>query len=368
MANAISRALNIGLHRSAIYLTIARKPSLSPATIALRALRVASALTLLSIAPARADAADAVTADALVGANSVPGGTAASAADASADGLFRSGRDAMQRGDYELACSRFAESDRLEPSPGAKLNLALCEEQLRHLTRAWRYLQEAIRELPDGDERAAIAKRHADDLQHQLAFVTITLPPKLAQRSRVKCDGIALSSADLASKIPFDPGHHEIELAVEGHSSRTTEIFLSPGELREISLALDEVSSTRASDSSAGKSHAAVAQRQSHALRSAAWAAEGAAGALAIASITTGVLALDAKHEMNRACSDPDGCSEAGLRAAERGQALARISTASFVGALAAGGLGVLFLLIDGHGSARTAALSLDARDLRWEF
>jgi len=41
-----------------------------------------------------------------------------------AESLFREGRRAADEGNYALACTRFEESNRLDPAAGAVLNLA----------------------------------------------------------------------------------------------------------------------------------------------------------------------------------------------------------------------------------------------------
>ena len=78
---------------------------------------------------------------------------AADAATVTAEALFRQGRDAMQRQDYETACARFAESNRLDVAAGTLMNLATCEEKLGRVATAWQHWREAIDLLPAGDDR-----------------------------------------------------------------------------------------------------------------------------------------------------------------------------------------------------------------------
>src|SRR5687768_5789067 len=61
---------------------------------------------------------------------------------AAAEALYRAGRDAAKKGDWEKACAQFAESQRLDPAPGTLLNLADCEERRGLIASAWTHYTE----------------------------------------------------------------------------------------------------------------------------------------------------------------------------------------------------------------------------------
>src|SRR5262245_37669831 len=73
-----------------------------------------------------------------------------------AEALFRSGREALDHGDYERACKQLRESDRIEPAVGTELNLATCEEKRGNIATAWQLYRAAVDKLPQADERAGI--------------------------------------------------------------------------------------------------------------------------------------------------------------------------------------------------------------------
>ena len=86
--------------------------------IVLAALAGTSVALLLVVAPARAQA---------------PTSTDKVAAEA----LFEEGRRLVAAGSFVDACPKFADSQRLDPSPGTLLNLASCYEKLGRSATAW---------------------------------------------------------------------------------------------------------------------------------------------------------------------------------------------------------------------------------------
>src|SRR4051794_22044859 len=54
-----------------------------------------------------------------------------------AEALFRDARDLLARGEFEAACPKLEESQRLDPAPGTEFNLARCYELTGRLASAW---------------------------------------------------------------------------------------------------------------------------------------------------------------------------------------------------------------------------------------
>src|SRR5450755_3617279 len=70
---------------------------------------------------------------------------------AAAEALFRDGRAAAQRGDWETACPKLRESQRLDPAAGTLLNLADCEEHRGKVATAWQLFRQVVDSLPAND-------------------------------------------------------------------------------------------------------------------------------------------------------------------------------------------------------------------------
>src|ERR1051325_1790887 len=94
---------------------------------------------------------------------------------ATAEALFRQGRQSMESKNYQDACQKFAESQKLDPAAGTAMNLATCEEKLGKLASAWQHWKEAIDALPPKDDRIAFARSRVEELEKKLPRLQVTL-------------------------------------------------------------------------------------------------------------------------------------------------------------------------------------------------
>src|SRR5256885_15012907 len=115
---------------------------------------IAVGLALLSLAaPAAAQSRDAATAEA----------------------LFRQGRQAIENKNYQEACAKFSESQKLDPAAGTLMNLATCEEKVGKLASAWQHWKEALDALPLKDDRVGFARSRVEELEKKLRRLQVTL-------------------------------------------------------------------------------------------------------------------------------------------------------------------------------------------------
>jgi len=137
---------------------------------------------------------------------------------AAAEALFKEARTLSDAGKQEEACDKYGASYKLDPAPGTLLNLASCSEQIGKTATAWsQYVETARVFRRRGDERrAAFADGEAAKLEPSLAYVLIHAP-ELVPGETLRRDGVDLSSGTLESKLPIDPGPHEIVASAPGH-------------------------------------------------------------------------------------------------------------------------------------------------------
>lgn len=176
---------------------------------------------------------------------------------AAAEELFQRARAAVAAGDHAEACRQFRESYRLEPSVGAILNIAICEEKLGELASSWQHYEEALQKLAAGDERIEIAREGAQRVKKLVPRLTIRLARSAPPGSRVERDGVELAGASLGIPLPVDPGTHTITTTAPGRRAMSIQVTLKAGTRKEIVVAPgeQEVPAAQPSNAAQGTVH-----------------------------------------------------------------------------------------------------------------
>ena len=276
-----------------------------------------------------------------------PGFAAAQGGDskAIAEAAFLRGRELMDQGKPAEACPKFEESVRLDPSVGALLNLALCNEQLGRTATAWARYKEAanLARATGQTDRQKIAEEFADKLAPKLSRLRIDADNPAAGLV-VKRNGEVLGAALLGDPIPIDPGEHTIEANAPGFLPWSTTIVVGKdADQKTVSVPAlaPEPSATKPVENGAPGD----AGSRPNGLRTAAFVA----GGLGIVGLGVGaVFGGLASSDVGKA--DPlcpgKKCSAEGFALVENAQTKALVSTIGFgVGAAALGAGVVLFLV-----------------------
>lgn len=154
---------------------------------------------------------------------------------AAAEMLFEEGRKAMDAGDFDTACAKFEESNRLDAASGTTLNLANCEERRGHTASAWERYRAAVRLLAEGDRRREFAKAKVKQLEELVPHLTIELSSEAPADTEVVRNGKRLT-ASLGSPLPLDPGEYTITATAPGRRAADYQVTLEEGEQKSISV------------------------------------------------------------------------------------------------------------------------------------
>jgi len=155
---------------------------------------------------------------------------------AAADALFESGHEAMSKGDYDTACARFAESNRLDPAVGSLLNLAACEEKRGRFATSWQLFKRVMSDLPPGDDRYPIAQRRASALRPRVPHVTLKLASDAPKQTTVTYGPMVFGQASFDVPLPFDPGEHKLVVGAPEREARSYTVVLSEGDTKVLTV------------------------------------------------------------------------------------------------------------------------------------
>jgi hypothetical protein len=269
-----------------------------------------------------------------------------------AERLFREGRVLFDAGSYDEACTRFAQSQRIDPSAGTALNLGDCYEKVGKVSSAFLAYKEAavaaaLRKRADWEK---FALERIEAIRASVPTVTVRAPR--ADGLVVTRDGIVLALVDGEIADHPDPGPHVIEARAPGRAPWLRRIDVDRGTTQVV-----QIDALAEAPAAASPPPARGADGDS----SSGWQRPmgivlGAVGVAALAFGTAaGLIAINAKDEAAAKCpSYPDRCTQEGTDTNDRAQTWATISTVSIIGGgvMLAGGAFLFFTASPSRGSA----------------
>ncbi len=266
---------------------------------------------------------------------------------ATAEALFRQGRQAMEAKNYMDACQKFAESQKLDAAAGTLMNLATCEEKLGKLASAWQHWKEAIDALPAKDDRISFARSRVDELEKKLPRLQVTLLSGGDRGAKVDRDDIELGPGGQGVPLPVDPGPHTISVRMAGHFPKSVTVSLAIGEQSQVDMHPGAIDPAAAAANQGGPSKGST--------RTLGWVLGGVGVAGVGAGIASGLMIVDTKKTVTDNCSADKVCTQEGLDAAASGKRWLVVNTAGWiVGALGLG-FGAYFVLSSPKGQTTTA-------------
>jgi hypothetical protein len=277
---------------------------------------------------------------------------------------FDEGRTAMQGGNLEVACSKFAETNRLDPAVGTVFNLANCEEQRGRLATAWALFKDVAGRMKADDPRLGVAQERISALSPRVPRLVLINDPQAPPGTRARVDDREIASSSFGLELPVDPGNHRVLVHVPNAPARTVEVTIVDGETLRINLVPAAETPPNVQEDSPGgvpsaKEHP-VTRRRILGLdqKNTALVAGGVGIAGLAVGIIAGVAGLSAQDTGNDNCSSlTRTCNQRGYDANQRAKAMAAVSSVGFVVGIVGGGAATyLFLTAPGAGTSERAA------------
>lgn len=280
-------------------------------------------------------------------------GSLARADMATAEALFREARELFDQGEIAKACAKFAESQRLDPSSGTLLNLARCHREQGKTATAWaEYVAAQTAAETQGREDLALeAARQAEALRPTLSTMTLRMesPP---QGLVVKRNGEAVELAALGSSLPVDPGRYTIEAVAPGFDVFTTEVTVEGGADQETVTIppltpLPEVPD-EADPGAPTEPPAVPARGEDDGSPMTAYLIGGAGVVITGVGLTFGGLAKATYDDAVSQCPARTNCSTEAIALRDDADTFANVANVAVPVGLAAIGVGVVLLFLDG--------------------
>lgn len=281
---------------------------------------------------------------------------------ATAQTLFDDALKLFANKDYEGACKKLEESDRLDPAMGTKYRLGECYEHVGRTASAWATFREVADEARASgqSDREKRARDRAKKLEGKLARLTINAPKGVD----IKKDGASIGEGQLGTAVPIDPGSHRIEASAAGKKPWSTTINVAPSGSETVTIpALEE-----------GKAEGspAATKPEPETPAPSTWQKPVGLVAVGVGVVALGVstaLILSARSTMRESDAHCVGnaCDREGFDLRDRAVGRGNVATAFFViGVIGAAGGAVLYLTAPSDSTPRVGVgpgfVTLEAR------
>jgi len=268
-----------------------------------------------------------------------------------AEALFREAQTLMAKEQYEQACSKFEESQRLDPSTGTLLNLAVCHEKVEKLASAWHEFNAAVAAARRDQraDRVAFAEQRIAAIEPRLSLLTIELPKENdADGLTMHWDNTLLGRPALGVAFPVDAGTHTLSVKAPRKVTWTKQLAIARGPSQKsvsIPRLLDVPLEKAQHPRKAADGHPEDRTERGSTQRLVAYVLSGA-GLVGLGIGTGfGIAALVKFGESNDNGCDGNACNQEGAALRNSARSAGDISTVAFIagGTLLASGVVVYF-------------------------
>jgi hypothetical protein len=263
-----------------------------------------------------------------------------------AETLFREGRRSAEAGDFDTACAKFAESQRLDPSTGTLLNLGDCEEHRGHLAESRNYYQSGLAQLGQSDPRVPHVKERLAGVEARMPHLTIRLHASAPPGTVVTRDGLPVLPESFGVAVPVDPGVHALHVTAPGHADRRVSIVLAEAESRDLTAQPGAPQQPTAPSGPANApTHSAESVHAPTAVRTAGWVTGGAGAIGLVIAGLSGIVLLDERSTVHDHCPQPNACDSIGAAAVSANRTWLRVNTIAWIAGAAGVGVGAYLLI-----------------------
>lgn len=151
---------------------------------------------------------------------------------ATSDVLFSDAKALVKAGQYNEACPKFVESQRIYPTPGTLLNIGDCYEnttppRIASALGAYKLAEVSARGKKDAD-REEEAVRRWNAAKPRLASVVLRVAPSSrVEGLRVRWAGEVAGEGMWGTAMPIDPGEYTVEAEAPGRKSWTGKVVVA---------------------------------------------------------------------------------------------------------------------------------------------
>jgi len=249
----------------------------------------------------------------------------------------------MAAGDYELACARFRDSDKLDSAVGTRFNLADCEEHRGRVATAWSLFRGVAAELPASDDRMPVAVERVRAIEKRLPYLTLVRTARTPAGARARVDGVELGEASFGVPLPMDPGPHELVLVAPDGKQERIPFLLKEGVRSDLPIQFTPAvqPSSPPPSESAMETPMSGAPNGGESRRTWGYALGGVGVAGVVTGVAAGVATLSKKSTADDHCNDLLRlCDDTGVAANKSGKTFGIVSGVGFgvgIAGLAAG-------------------------------
>jgi hypothetical protein len=134
-----------------------------------------------------------------------------------AEAAFREGTELFAQARYDEALARFEASERMEPGPGKRFNMAMSQARLHRPATAWVLFRDAAVEFEHegAPDRAELARLRAAEIEPTLPRLRIRVAQRLPGL-HVTRNGADVPADAWNADVPVDPGPSEVRAGAIG--------------------------------------------------------------------------------------------------------------------------------------------------------